>query len=201
MRCVRRVVGMMALAMPLAAPAMAQESGTVTIQATGGGVHGLAKLDPNGIYDTKTGLGLSGSVGYQVIRTLVARADVNYSKGAIRASGSDYGADLNRVFASVMAQLQSPSSSGLNPYLLIGGGLTLLNQHTTIEPKKTLAHGVGGAGLAYQLGKSGVSILVEGKVYLYEARGMVGNSSDQQRVQFDASFGGGLSYAFSTGKH
>jgi hypothetical protein len=201
MQRVRRVVGMLGLAAVLAAPAAAQEAGTVTLQATGGGVHGLAKLDPNGIYDTKTGLGLSGSVGYQVIRSLVARADVSFSKGAIRASGADYGADLNRVFVSAMAQLQSPSASGLNPYLLIGGGVTLLNQHATIEPKKTLAHGVGGAGLAYQLGKSGVSILAEGKVYLYQARGLVGNSADQQRVQFDASFGGGLSYAFQTGKH
>ena len=46
MQRVRRVVGMMGLAMALAAPALAQESGTVTIQATGGGVHGLANLDP-----------------------------------------------------------------------------------------------------------------------------------------------------------
>ena len=206
MRSVRRVIGVLGLAAGLAGPAAAQDAakgtdqgaaqGThqVTLQVGAGGLHGLAKLDRSGAWDTKTGVSIFGSAGIQLGNNLVVRADVDYAKTPIQFQSADFGLDLTRVFASAVAQLQLPSGS-LNKYLLVGGGAAFLNQHTSADPKQTVGTGIGGAGLAYQFGKSGVSLLAEGRLYVYQTRGLIGNQTGAPKVQFDASFGGGLSYA------
>lgn len=199
MHSARRTIGVLGLAASLAAPAMAQDSKELVIQVRGGGLASLAPLDRNGAWDTKMSASFSGGVGLRVVDRLVARVDVAYAASPIQFRGADFNADLTRLFASAMAQIQFPRSSGLNPYFLLGGGITFLNQHTTADPKKQAGHAVGGAGVAYRLGGGGLSILAEGRVYVYQARGMVGSSLENPRVLWDGSFGAGLSYAFGLG--
>jgi hypothetical protein len=198
MQSVRRIIGVLGLVAAVAGPALGQDAARgghqVTLQVAAGGLHGLAKLDRTGAWDTKTGVSIFGSAGVQLAPNLVVRADVDYGKTPIRFQGGDFGLDLTRLFASAVAQLQLPSGS-LNKYLLVGGGAAFLNQHTTIDPKQTVGTGIGGAGLAYQFGKSGVALLAEGRLYVYQTRGLIGNQTGAPKVQFDASFGGGLSYA------
>ena len=207
MRSVRRVIGVLGLAADLAGPAAAQEAAKgaakddaaqgahqVTLHVGAGGLHALAKLDRSGAWGTNSGVSVFGSAGIQLAENLVVRADVDWARSEIQFQGVDFGFHLSRIFATAIAQVQLPSGS-LNKYLLVGGGAAFLNQHTSADPKQTVGTGIGGAGVAYQLGKSGVSLLAEGRVYLYQTRGVIGNQTGAPRVLWDASLGGGLSYA------
>ena len=199
MRFVGRAVGVLGLGAVLAGPLGAQDTRELFFQVNGGGLRSLSTLDRGGIYDTKTGAGFSGSLGVKIVNRLAVRADLSYAKTAIRFSGAEFGADFDRVFASLVAQLQFPSENGLNPYVLAGGGAAFLNQHATVDPKKTVGHFVGGTGLAYRIGKTGLSVLGETRVFLHQPRGLLGNALSDQRVQWDLFFGFGVSYAFTIG--
>jgi hypothetical protein len=201
------VIGVLGLAAGLAGPAAAQEAAKgaakddaaqgahqVTLHVGAGGLHALAKLDRSGAWGTNSGVSVFGSAGIQLAENLVVRADVDWARSEIQFQGVDFGFHLSRIFATAIAQVQLPSGS-LNKYLLVGGGAAFLNQHTSADPKQTVGTGIGGAGVAYQLGKSGVSLLAEGRVYLYQTRGVIGNQTGAPRVLWDASLGGGLSYA------
>ena len=201
MQVIRRAFGISCLAACLAAPLRAQDSRELVLQVNGGAIHGLASIDRNRVYDTETGLSLSGSLGVKVIDRLVARADVNYAKTPLRFHGAELGSDIDRLFASLIAQIQFPGSSGLNPYVLAGGGAVFLNQHATTDPKKTVAHFLTGLGLGYRIGQTGVSMHAEGRVYLYQPRGLVGGDRDESRFQGDLAFSAGLSYAIPFGRH
>jgi hypothetical protein len=198
MQSVRRIIGVLGLVAAVAGPALAQDAAQgahqVTLHVGAGALHALAKLDRSGAWGTNSGVSIFGSAGIQLAENLVVRADVDWARSEIQFQGVDYGFHLSRIFATAIAQVQLPSGS-LNKYLLVGGGAAFLNQHTSADPKQTVGTGIGGAGVAYQLGKSGVSLLAEGRVYLYQTRGVIGNQTGAPRVLWDASFGGGLSYA------
>ncbi|NOT07470.1 MAG: outer membrane beta-barrel protein [Gemmatimonadales bacterium] len=174
---------------------MAQTSKELVVQVSGGGTHIVSDISPLGAYDTKMGAGFSGGVGLRLGQHFSFRADVAYGKGEIQLSGTSIGADLTRMNGSAIAQIDLTSKS-FRPYVLIGGGLTMLNQHTGDDPKQTVGHVVSGLGVSYRLGGSGASIFGEGRLYVSQPRGLVGNSSNAARVLFDAGFGAGLSYTF-----
>jgi len=196
MQSVRRTVGMLGLAAVLAGSASAQETRGIVIQGNAGIHHGLLTLDRNGTYNTDTGLTFGGALGYQITQNLVFRADVNYASTPINFNGAPLGSDLTRLYAAGVAQIQFPGHS-VNPYFLVGAGAVFLNQHATAEPKQTKGAGLVGSGLGFGLG-GGLSLFGETRVYVYQARGFVGNALTDPRVQLDWTFGGGLSYAFGS---
>jgi hypothetical protein len=199
MPCVRRSFGAAALALCLAGSAAAQGSRELVIQATAGGLHGLASFNPRGVYDTRTSLGLSGAVGVKVVDRLVARGDLAYSKSPIEFHGAEIGADFTKVFGTALFEIRPLPESALMPYILAGGGVGFLNQHTTAKPKQTRGLVAGGLGLGYRVGSTPLSITLESKVYLYQAKGLIGSALSDSRVQADALFGVGLSYGIPLG--
>lgn len=177
-----------------AGTAAAQSSHEMIVQAAGGGLVGFSDLAANQAYDTKAGAMVDGSVGVRLDSHLIARADLAWSRAAIRFQGADFGANLNRMYTSVLAEF--PFRAGaVSPYLLAGGGLVFLNQHATTQPKRTFGQAVAGGGIGYQLGKSAASLYLEGRVYFHQPTGLIGNAPDESRMQFDGSVGAGLSYA------
>lgn len=191
-----RVLGLVAL---LAGPVAAQDTRELIIQVNGGGLAGLANLDRSGGYDTKASVSFSGGLGLKLVDRLVVRAEAAYASTPIRFQGADIDADFTRLFASLIAQIQYPRPSGLNPYVLLGGGGAFIDQHSTPDPKKTVAHFLTGLGIGYRLGGSGLSVLAEGRMYMYQPRGLVGGAVHEPRVMWDGAFGAGLSYAFALG--
>jgi len=196
MQSVRRTVGMLGLAAVLAGPAMAQGSRGIILQGNAGIHHGMLKLDRNGTYNTDTGLTFGGALGYRIAENLVFRADVNYARTPINFNGAPLGSDLTRLYAAGVAQIQFPSAS-INPYVLVGGGAVFLDQHATAEPKQTKGAGLVGAGIGFSVG-GGLALFTESRIYVYQARGLVGNALTDPRVQLDWTLGGGLSYAFGS---
>jgi hypothetical protein len=194
MQYVRRSFGAAALAMCLAGAAAAQGSRELVIQATAGGLHGLASFNRHGVYDANASLGLSGAVGVEIVDKLVVRGDVAYSKSPLEFHGAEIGSDFTKVFGSVLFEIRPLPAAAFRPYLLAGGGVGFLNQHTTANPKQTRGLAVGGLGLGYRVGSAPLSLNLESKVYLYQAKGLVGSAHSESRVQADALFGVGLSY-------
>jgi hypothetical protein len=199
MHAIRRAVGILGLAASLSAPLAAQDSREIMLFANAGGTRSLTSLDRNNVYDTGTGVGFGGGIGVKVIDRLVMRADVNYARTPVAFHGADLDTDLDRLALSLIAQIQFPSASGLNPYVLAGAGALFLDQHATVDPKKTLGHFLTGLGLGYRLGGSGVSIFTDGRLYMYQPRGLVGGDRHEARFQADFLFSAGLSYALPIG--
>ena len=199
MQYVRRSFGAAALAICLAGTAAAQGSRELVVQATAGGLHGLASFSRHGVYDTKASLGLSGAVGVQLVDKLVVRGDVAYSKSPIEFHGAEIGNDFSKVFGSALFEIRPLPESALRPYVLAGGGVGFLNQNTTATPKQTRGLLVGGVGLGYRVGGTPLSINLESKVYLYQAEGLIGSAHSDSRTQADALFGLGVSYGIPLG--
>jgi opacity protein-like surface antigen len=199
MQAIRRAVGILGLAASLSAPLAAQESREIMLFANAGGMRSLTSLDRNNVYDSGTGLGIGGGLGLQLIDRLVVRADFNYSKTPVTFQGIELDSDFDRLALSLIAQIQFPSAGGLNPYVLAGAGALFLDQHTTVDPKKTLGHFLTGVGLGYRLGGSGLSLFTDGRLYMYQPRGLVGGDRDETRFQADVLFSAGLSYALPIG--
>jgi hypothetical protein len=199
MQYVRRSFGAAALAICLAGTAAAQGSRELFIQATAGGLHGLASFNRRGVYDTNASLGLSGAVGVQMVDKLVVRGDLAYSKSPIEFHGAETGSDFTKVFGSALFEIRPLPESAFRPYILAGGGVGFLNQHATVKPKQTRGLLVGGLGLGYRVGSTPLSITLESKVYLYQAKGLIGSALSDSRVQADALFGLGLSYGIPLG--
>ena len=199
MQYVRRSFGAAALAMCLAGTAAGQSSREVIIQATAGGLHGLASFNRHGVYDTNASLGLSGALGVRIADKLVVRGDVAYSKSPLEFHGAEIGSDFTKVFGSVLFEIRPLPAAAFSPYVLAGGGVGFLNQHATPNPKQTRGLVVGGVGLGYRVGSTPLSINLESKVYLYQAKGLLGSALSDSRVQADALFGLGLSYGIPLG--
>jgi hypothetical protein len=182
------------LAATLAAPLAAQATTTFVLQGGGGGLSPVTDLDRGHIYRTKTGMNLSAGAGIGVGERLAFRLDAAYSKSPVQFQGADAGFDFTRLFTSVVAQFQFPQDSGLMPFVLVGGGLSFINQNSTADPKKTTGHGMIGAGIGYRM-SSGLTIFAEGRGYGYQPNGIMQNGSEN-RFLADLTFGAGLSYAF-----
>lgn len=103
------------------------------------------------------------------------------------------------MFGSALFEIRPLPESALRPYILAGGGVGFLNQHTTVKRKQTRGLLVGGLGLGYRVGSTPLSITLESKVYLYQAKGLIGSALSDSRVQADALFGLGLSYGIPLG--
>ena len=189
-----RALAAFGLAASLAAPLAAQSPRTFVLQGGAGGSSPITDLDQGHTFKSNTGLSLAAGAGIGIGERLVFRIDANYSKSPVQFQGADAGFDFTRLFTSVVAQFQFPRSGGLMPFLLAGGGLSFINQNTTVDPKKTTGHGVLGVGLGYRM-SSGMAIFFEGRAYGYQPSGIMQNG-DQRRFLADLTFGGGISYAF-----
>lgn len=171
----------------------AQDPGSISVHAYGGGVHNLGTIHPNAVYDTKFGTGFGGGLGYQVNDILSVRADGYFTKSTITYFGDDQADKMDRIYASLMAKLQLRQGT-LRPYFLFGAGGTFINQHTTVEPKPKFVHFLGGAGVEYPIGTAGLSFFAETRVAMYNAKGLVGNQISVSRFMADAGLTGGFAY-------
>lgn len=179
----------------VAGPALAQPGGRLFVRAHGGGVESLSSLHSNEVYAARTGPAIGGGLGYRVTEIFSVRAEVTRSVAPIDFQGADFGADLTRTYASLVAEFALPRER-VRPYLLTGLGATVLRQPHPENDTPTFQHWVGGAGVEFGLGTGGLALLAESRLHVYQARGLVGSPVSDPRVMADASLAAGLLWRF-----
>lgn len=181
------------LALLVAAPAAAQNRALI-ISGRGGGFSGLTDLNDSPQADLKTGFNVGGMVGVQVHRYIVVRGDFTFARSALRNGGVSTGIHLNKFFYGGSIQAQYPSSSGLTPYVFGGGGAVTIHEENTSGQNKTKGAGLFGVGLSYRIPHTKFEIFAEGTGLVYEHKNFAGSTAGFDKTQFDAAYGGGVSY-------
>jgi len=194
MRNIGRIVTGLVLVGAFASPALAQSQHQLSLHLSGGAMSGFTDLSNGGYYDTKAGKAIAGGLSYQLNNTIALRADAAYGSSPIRFQGNTFGSEFNRVFMSAMVQVPLRDHSP-SPYVMLGGGAAFLHHSPETLPDRTVVHGMGGGGVAFKLGKTPASVFVEGRMYVYRAKGLIGNRPDQSHGELDGSIGVGISYA------
>lgn len=192
MRVARRFALIFGLASLAAGHVMAQEPGSISIRAYGGGLHSVGKIHVNDVYRTKFGTGFGGGIGYQISEVFTLRGEALTTRSTLSFYDADLADKLERTYASVIAQFQLPSNR-VRPYLLTGLGATFLSQPTPHHPDNTYGHWVGGAGVRYFVGSSGLSLAAEGRLHVYDAKNLIGTNGNN-RLLSDAALTLGFVY-------
>jgi hypothetical protein len=194
MSITRGVIGALALALAVTAPATAQDRGVVFF-ARGGGYNGLSDLNDAGSSDfKKVGFNVGGGVGVQVHRYVSLRGDFTFARNELSNNDFATGTKLNRFFYDAAVQLQYPTASGLEPYLFAGGGAVTLHEVGTSGQNKTKAAGTFGLGFNYQIPNTQFGLFAEGQSWLYKIDGMSGALAGVNKTQYDVAWNGGVSY-------
>lgn len=166
--------------------------------ADGGGYSPLSHLDDSGQVDFTTGYTLGGGIGYQFNRHVAVRGNLSFARDHGRdlsanptISGID-GTEFNRLVYDADVQLRLPFSSGVAPYVFVGGGLVNVRPAVqSDEPSFTKGAGKVGVGLDYRIPRSNVGLYVSGTGWLY-----TWDRNGFDRAQFDTTWSGGISYRF-----
>jgi len=190
-----------------AAPAVAQrydegaryrDHGPV-LYGLAGGFSALADLTQQGA-SFKTGYDVGGGVGYQFNRNVALRANLNFSRAQATASPLSPvdGQNFNRYFYDLDLQVRYPTSIGLAPYAVLGGGAVTIDPRSTSRSSFTRLTGKVGAGLGYHFANTGASLFAEWDGWFYDwNRDLVSlEPTDITRTQFDTAWTGGLRFGF-----
>jgi hypothetical protein len=151
----------------------------------------LRNLNSNGTADFKTGLNVGAAVGLELNKDVAVHGDFTYTVNEARGISSFAGTNVERFFYGGHVDLSYPSEQGFMPFLFGGGGAVTIHQSATTAtlPTFTKPAGMFGAGLRYQVGRTPVELLFEGKslVYKWDRGGF-------SRTQWDVSYSMGVAY-------
>lgn len=171
----------------------------------GGGSNSLRDLNESFSSNFDTGYNVGGGVGVQFNRWAGLRAIYQFARA--RGNANDAfspiaGSRFNRNYYGADLQFRAANSSGVIPYLLVGGGavtIAPMNDAVIVSPTgarfsnanwtKGAAH--AGLGLEYQFPNSGFGIYAEGSGWAYKW-----DRYGFNRTQIDTNWGGGISYRF-----
>src|SRR5256885_6929206 len=154
------------LALAASRPVGAQERG-ITLFASGGGYSALRDLNSAGTDQFERGFTLGGGVGYAVDKNLELRATLTGAQSRLVDQGRKTSAYLNRYYVAGELKFKYPFGGGLAPYGFVGLGAVRLHETRTTGGDKTQGFADLGVGLAYGVGKSGLSLFVQGTGFFY----------------------------------
>ncbi|MDX2120119.1 MAG: outer membrane beta-barrel protein [Gemmatimonadota bacterium] len=193
MRSRSALVGGLAAALLLAAPAAAQ-SRSLVLFARGGGYSPLANLNDAGTADIKTGFNVGGGLAVDLHKYIALRGDFDVGRGELRQAGAETGTHLNKFFYGGALQLQYPTAGGIAPYVFGGGGAVTIHEENTSGQNETRGAGTFGAGVRYALPRRGFGVFVEGAGWVYQHRNLAGSTAGFDKTQVDALYSAGISY-------
>jgi opacity protein-like surface antigen len=182
-----------ALAVAGAATAHAQDR-AVVFSARAGGLSALRDLNSAGTQDFKPGFVLGGSVGVQVMRYLAIQVDVAGVQNRLRTNGAETGVLVNRYFYGAAVRAQYPTTIGVTPYVLAGGGAVTFHEKGTSGQDKTRGAGRFGLGLEYQFRGTGLQMFAQADGFVYDLKQLNGSLAGLDRSQVDMVYTGGVSY-------
>jgi hypothetical protein len=187
-----------AVSLAFASPALVQAEDSdraVVLYGNGGGFSTLTNLDQAKTTDFKTGYNVGGGIGYQFNKYVAIRGTFTFARAEGRStlvSSPIAGSNFNRFFYDGDIQVGYPLSSGVRPYVFVGGGALTIDRHPTLnEGSFTRGAGKTGFGLSYDIPHSNVGLFVQGTGWLYKW-----DRYGFDQTQFDTTWSGGLSYRF-----
>jgi opacity protein-like surface antigen len=166
----------------------------VVLSARAGGLSALRDLNAAGTQDFKPSFVLGGSVGVQVMRYLAIEADLTGVQNRLRTNGLETGVLVNRYFYGAAVRAQYPTSIGVTPYVLAGGGAVTFHEKGTSGRDKTRGAGRVGLGIEYQFRSTGLQMFAQADGFLYDLKNLNGSLAGLDRSQVDMVYTGGVSY-------
>jgi hypothetical protein len=171
--------------------------------AMGGGNSSAANLDQFGTTNFDLGYNVGGGLGIQLSNAVTLRASYTYTRATTSPNSIAFIADtnFNRHYYGGDLQFRAVNSSGIMPYLFVGGGAvtvapsgnpTLSNGgiiYATSSFTKPAGH--GGLGLEYQIPHSGFGLFAQGDTWAYKF-----DHYGFDKTQWDINWGGGITYRF-----
>lgn len=185
-----RVLFALALLLPGAGPASAQSDvGALRIHGVAGMQNEPAGFDVFRTVDYGAGRLVGGGLSLNLLTNLAVRADFGHAMASGQETGAiDERVKLNRSYYGAALEFRLPLGSGITPYVLGGGGLVRLRRSApSYQFALTETGAQFGAGIAYQLRDSPVSIFLQATEWIY-------NRTSAGGTQYDTSLGLGLSY-------
>ena len=156
----------------LVASAVPTAAQAVNLFAYGGWYTALKDLNRVGTAQFRTGFTIGGGIGYEVDKNVELRATLTGAQSQLVQDGSPTGVYLNRYFLAADVKGGYPLANGFEPYAFVGGGAVLLHDKGSSGADKTQGFVHLGLGIAYSVGKSGLSVFAEGGGLAYSLSGM-----------------------------
>jgi len=191
----RRRITVLASALAVAASGSAPgQDRAVRLFAQGGGYTAVKDVNTIGA-QFKTGFALGGGVGYEVTDNIELRATLTGAQSQLLDNGSGTGVYLNRYYVAADFKAGYAAAGGITPYGIIGVGGVFLHEKGTTGANKTQGFAHLGFGIAYAVGKSGLSIFAQGDGLFYSLSGMTSPAFARfSATQTDVGWSAGASY-------
>jgi hypothetical protein len=167
----------------------------VNLFVYGGGYSALKDVNTIGTAQFRRGFTMGGGVGYEIDRNLELRASLTGAQSHLLLDGASTGVYLNRYYLAADLKAVYPLANGIRPYGLLGAGAVLLHEKGSTGADRTQGFAHLGAGIAYAVGKSGVSVFAQADGVSYSLAEMTSPSFSRfSAIQFDLGASAGVSY-------
>ncbi len=183
-----------ALAVGSAVSALAQDH-AASLFAYGGGYSALKNVNTAATAEFKTGFTLGGGIGYEIDKNLELRASLTGAQSQLLEEGALTSVYLNRYYVAADLKAYYPAAKGITPYGFLGAGAVLLHEKGSTGADKTQGFAHLGLGIAYAVGKSGLSIFAQGDGLFYSLTEMSSPTFARfSKAQIDVGWNAGASY-------
>ncbi len=185
------VLGGIALA---ATPAAGQRG--VVLRALGGGYSHTANLNTiEPFAHFKRGFALETGIGVQLNKYFAVLGDFTFAQTKGLGQVAFVGDGVNRYYYGGRLEFRYPISGGFVPFVFGGGGRVHVDQQG-VETSENFQHftraaGMFGLGLTYEIPKTRLALLAEGKGLAYKWV-----AAPFRRNQLDIAYAVGLTYRF-----
>ncbi len=179
----------------LVAGAVPTAAQAVNVFTYGGGYTALKEVNAIGTVQFKTGFTIGGGIGYEVDKNVELRFTLTGAQSQLVEDGSPTGVYLNRYYIAADVKGGYPLANGLKPYAFLGAGAVLLHEKGSSGADKTQGFVHLGLGIAYSVGKSGLSVFAQGDGLAYSLTGMSSPTLARfSATQIDLAWSLGASY-------
>jgi len=167
----------------------------VNLFAYGGAYSALKDVNAIGTAQFRRGFTIGGGVGYEIDRNLELRATLTGAQSQLLLDGAPSAVYLNRYYVAADLKAGYPMANGIKPYGLLGAGAVLLHEKGSTGADRTQGFAHLGAGIAYVVGKSGLSVFAQADGVSYSLAEMTSPNFDRfSAIQFDLGATAGVSY-------
>lgn len=167
----RAVVAALGSALIGAVPALAQSNRALVVGVFGGGYTHVNNLNTVSGQDAdfRPGYNVGGTVGVQLNKIVSLHGDLTFARSKARGLSSFAGANVDRLFYGVHAEVAYQMMSGVKGYAFGGGGVMHIAQSSpqTFTPFNTAA-GMLGLGMFLTVPGSNFDVMLEGKSMVYK---------------------------------
>ncbi|PYO65545.1 MAG: hypothetical protein DMD69_17085 [Gemmatimonadetes bacterium] len=173
----------------------AAQDHAVSLFAYGGGYSALKNVNRAATAEFKTGFTLGGGIGYEIDKNLELRATLTGAQSQLLEQGAPTSMYLNRYYVAADLKAYYPAAQGITPYGFLGAGAVLLHERGSTGADKTQGFAHLGLGIAYAVGKSGLSIFAQGDGLFYSLTEMTSPTfASFSKAQIDVAWNAGASY-------